>query len=65
MRVKNPYRPGGLQWAAWHIGHADRSCGRVRTVLRGASGRTGFAYESGYLGTPWHRTPNGQLKWER
>ena len=64
MRVKNPYAPGLLPAAAWNNGNADRSRGRERTVHPGASAMIEFAYERGYQGTPWHRSPNGQLKWD-
>ena len=67
MKALNPYAHAALllQGVAWEQGRQDRASGRVRTCLVGSSARTAFAYERGYEGTKWHRSPNGQLKWEK
>lgn len=59
-----PYAPGLLQAAAWSQGLRDGASGRVKTCLIGVSARVEFAYDQGFRRRRWHRSPNGQIKWE-
>jgi len=65
VQNQNPYAPGLLQWSAWLKGCGARRRGAPRDLGPGVGVRVAFAYERGYQGTKWHRSPNGQLKWER
>ena len=60
----NPYAPGSLQRVAWAEGYSDKRRTGLRRAYIGVSARVEFAYERGFQGARWHRSPNGQLKWE-
>ena len=60
----NPYKDSLLR-VAFNQGRRDQlKCG-YRDKPPCISVRTDFAYEAGYLGWRWHRSPNGRVKWQK
>jgi len=60
----NPYKDSLLR-VAYDLGRRDRLRFGHREKAPHSSARTDFAYEAGYHGRGWHRSPNGQVKWHR
>ena len=60
----NPYKDSLLR-VAFGLGRRDRLKYGYRVKPPCISVRTDFAYEAGYLGWRWHRSPNGQVKWHK
>ena len=60
----NPYKDSLLR-VTFFMGKRDRLRFGYRVKPPCISVRTDFAYEAGYLGWRWHRSPNGQVKWHK
>ena len=60
----NPYKQSLLR-AAFGLGRRDRLKYGYRVKPPCISARTDFAYEAGFKGRGWHRSPNGQVKWQK
>jgi len=60
----NPYWESLLH-LAFARGKRDRLKFGYRVKPPCISARTDFAYNAGFLGRGWHRSPNGQVKWHR
>ena len=60
----NPYKDSLLR-GAFGLGRRDRLKYGYRVKPPCISARTDFAYEAGFKGRGWHRSPNGQVKWQK
>jgi len=60
----NPYKDSLLR-VAFNQGRRDQLKCEYRDKPPCRSARTDFAYEAGFTGRGWHRSPNGQVKWHK
>jgi len=59
----NPYKDSLLR-VAFAQGKRARLRGEVLGRQPGVSDRAWYAWRAGYMGWGWHRSPNGQVKWD-